>query len=245
MSSGGKKSKKGKGKGISLSLGEFLGTSNTNTGSTVVVNKGSWADESEDFEEDRYQGPTERLVLPTAPRTAREPDVDPERVPRDPPFTAYIANLPFEVDDNDITRFFQDLKVKSIRLPREGGEGGRFKGFGYVEFETRSELLEALGKNEDVMGNRKIRVDVAEGEGGSMRRGFSDRSGRDDDRLDRSEGVSDWRAAPPREGFRDRYGDRDRDRGFGDRDRGFGDRDRGFGDRDRDRGKVWCGVVCE
>ena len=61
--------------------------------------------------EDRYERPHERLVLPTAPRTAREPDVDPERVPRDPPFTAYIANLPFEVDDDDITRFFQDLKV--------------------------------------------------------------------------------------------------------------------------------------
>lgn len=59
--------------------------------------------------EDRYQ--PERLVLPTAPRTAREPDVDPERVPRDPPYTAYIANLPFEVDDSEIIRFFQDLKV--------------------------------------------------------------------------------------------------------------------------------------
>ncbi|XP_064099473.1 uncharacterized protein DR_0269-like [Macrobrachium nipponense] len=108
------------------------------------------------------------------------------------------------------------------------------------------------------MGNRKIRIDVAGGEGGNQRRGFSDRGGgnrdRDEDRLDRSEGVSDWRAAPrdsaprdggrddrspPRGGFeRDRWDDR-RD-GFGDRDRGgFGDRDRdrgGFGDRDRDRG---------
>lgn len=230
----------------------------------MVVNKSSWAEESEDNEEDRYVAP-ERLVLPTAPRTAREPDVDPERIPREPPFTAYIANLPFEVDDEDIIRFFQDLKVKSIRLPREGGEGGRFKGFGYVEFETRNDLADALTKNDDVMGNRKIRVDVAEGEGGNQRRGFSDRGGRDEDRLDRSEGVSDWRAAPrdapSRDGGRDDrspgrggydrdrrdegrggFGDRDRggygDRGYGDRDRGgYGDRDRGgFGDRDRDRG---------
>lgn len=52
------------------------------------------------------------------------------------------------------------------------------------------------------MGNRKIRVDIAEGEGGNQRRGFSDRGNRDDDRIDRSEGVSDWRAAPPREGER-------------------------------------------
>ena len=40
--------------------------------------------------------------------------------------------------------------MKSIRLPREGGENGRFKGFGYVEFETRTELIEALTKNNDV-----------------------------------------------------------------------------------------------
>lgn len=56
-----------------------------------------------------------------------------------------------------------------------------------------------------VMGNRKIRVDVAEGEGVSQRRGFTDRGGRDEERLDRSEGVSDWRAAPrdapPRDGM--------------------------------------------
>ena len=58
-----------------------------------------------------------------------------------------------------------------------------------------------------MMGGRKIRVDIAGGEGGNQRRGFSDRGGnrdRDDDRLERSEGVSDWRAAPrdslPRDG---------------------------------------------
>lgn len=41
-------------------------------------------------------------------------------------------------------------QIKSIRLPREGGENGRFKGFGYVEFETRSDLIDALSKNDDV-----------------------------------------------------------------------------------------------
>lgn len=258
--SSGKKGKKTKGK--SVSLGEFLGASNPSGGSAVVVNKPSWADETEDYEEDRYSAP-ERLVLPTAPRTARGPDVDPDRIPRDPPYTAYIANLPFEVSEDEIERFFHDLRVKSIRLPREGGENGRFKGFGYVEFETRTELVDALSKNDDLMGNRKIRVDIAEGEGGNQRRGFSDRGGsnrdRDEDRIDRSEGVSNWRTAPrdtaPQGGGRDdrspqRGGGFDRDRwgggddrregGFGDRDRGgFGDRDRdrgGFGDRDRDRG---------
>lgn len=60
--------------------------------------------------EDRY-APPERLVLPTAPRTAREPDVDLTRIPREPPFTAYMANLPFDVVDEDIHKFFQELAV--------------------------------------------------------------------------------------------------------------------------------------
>lgn len=46
------------------------------------------------------------------------------------------------------------------------------------------------------MRNRKIRIDVAEGTDGGQRRGFSDRGPRDEDRMERSEGVSDWRAAP-------------------------------------------------
>lgn len=39
-------------------------------------------------------------------------------------------------------------KVKSVRLPREGGEGGRLRGFGYAEFETRQDLVDALTMNE-------------------------------------------------------------------------------------------------
>ena len=60
--------------------------------------------------EDRYAAP-ERLVLPTAPRNARGPDVDPDKIPHNPPFTAYIASLPFEVTEEDIERFFNDLRV--------------------------------------------------------------------------------------------------------------------------------------
>ena len=39
------------------------------------------------------------------------------------------------------------------------------KGFAIVEFETRDQLIEALGKNEDTFKNRKLRVDLAENNG--------------------------------------------------------------------------------
>lgn len=40
------------------------------------------------------------------------------------------------------------MQVKSVRLPREGGDGGRLRGFGYAEFETRQDLVDALTMNE-------------------------------------------------------------------------------------------------
>ena len=44
-----------------------------------------------------------------------------------------------------------------MRLPREGGESGRMRGFGYAEFETRQDLVEALTMNELV---RMIHSDI-------------------------------------------------------------------------------------
>lgn len=44
--------------------------------------------------------------------------------------------------------------MKSVRLPRDGGEGGRLRGFGYAEFETRQDLVDALTMNE-LVNNKK------------------------------------------------------------------------------------------
>lgn len=43
-----------------------------------------------------------------------------------------------------------NLQVKSVKLPREGGDTGRLKGFGYAEFEDRESLLQALNMNDEV-----------------------------------------------------------------------------------------------
>ena len=54
---------------------------------------------------------TYKVSLPTAPRAARGPDVDLSRVPTDPPYTAFMGNLPFDVEETEIERFFHGLKV--------------------------------------------------------------------------------------------------------------------------------------
>nr|CAH0111118.1 unnamed protein product [Daphnia galeata] len=201
MAASAKKGKKSKGK--VLSLNEFLSDDHggSRSGEAVVMapSKTSWADEMED--EAIYK---EKLLLPTAPRAARGSDIDESRIPNNAPYTAYIANLPYDIEVEDVSKFFHGLTVKSVRLPREGGDGGRLRGFGYAEFETRQDLVDALTMNELMIKNRKIRVDIASGAdgdqeqgAGGMGRGRGRPSRNDEEREDRT--PSDWRNAP-REG---------------------------------------------
>ncbi|KAL0977830.1 hypothetical protein UPYG_G00161840 [Umbra pygmaea] len=246
--------KKGNKKGKTLTLTDFLAEDNSSGGGNApppqpsYVKSTSWADETDDLEgdvstswqtEDSYRGPAiDRAILPTAPRSAREPNVDRSRLPR---------------------KFFRGLAISAVRLPREPSNPERLKGFGYAEFDDVDSLLRALTLNEENLGNRRIRVDIADQSNDKEGRDNGQMGGRD--RMGRMGDMGgpdktdsdDWRARPPSDsddrppkreesafGSRDRYGDRDGPRRDNDRDRGFGgdrDRDRGFGgDRDRDRG---------
>uniref|UniRef100_A0A0P5EEV5 Eukaryotic translation initiation factor 4B n=1 Tax=Daphnia magna TaxID=35525 RepID=A0A0P5EEV5_9CRUS len=221
MAASAKKGKKSKGKVVSLSefLSEDHGGSRSGEAVVMAPSKSSWADEMED--EAIYK---EKLLLPTAPRAARGSDIDESRIPNNAPYTAYIANLPYDIEVEDVSKFFHGLSVKSVRLPREGGDGGRLRGFGYAEFETRQDLVDALTMNELMIKNRKIRVDIASGADGEqeqgvggMGRGRGRPSRNDEEREDRT--PSDWRNAPreaPPPG-QDRGGFRGGDRGGGDR----------------------------
>ncbi|RUS31719.1 hypothetical protein BC938DRAFT_477220 [Jimgerdemannia flammicorona] len=181
---------------------------------------------------DRYP-PRERPVL---------------ELPTVPPFTAHVANLPFDTTDDDLGGFFDGLKISKIRIVKDHDE--KPKGFGYVEFEDQESLKNALTLSGEQFNSRQIRINIAE-----PPREREPRSPGED----RTE-ASSWRRATPVEPSRPRgsggFGDRDRsDRssdhsGFGgdrgdrggvrDRSAGSGfnrDRDvgdRGFG-RDRDR----------
>merc|ERR1712168_1139223 len=262
MATKGKKG--GKKKGQTLNLTEFLGGDGggsyrppgASATTTVEVGRGAgnnWADEMEDegFEE----RPKQQIVLPTAPRAALGPDIDDERIPRRPPYTAYIANLPYDVDEEQIMEVFEraKLRIEQVRLMKD--EGGRLRGYGYADFQDRDSLVDVLTMTDLSVNNRKMRIDLASQAGkerGGGGGGFEDRGerrgGRDEDpNAGRSE-VDDWRRGPPPE---TRGDDRDRGRYNGrdsyDRDRGGRDRDggRGFSSyeppRDRDGGGRYGG----
>ncbi|KAM9514425.1 eukaryotic translation initiation factor 4B isoform 2-T3 [Guaruba guarouba] len=252
-----KKNKKGK----TLTLTDFLAEDGGGGGPTFIPKPVSWADETDDLEgdvsavwhsndDDVYRAPPiDRSILPTAPRAAREPNIDRSRLPKSPPYTAFLGNLPYDVTEESIKDFFRGLNISAVRLPREPTNPERLKGFGYAEFEDIDSLFQALSLNEESLGNRRIRVDVADQ---AQDKDRDDRCfGRDRDRFRDSERFeSDWRARPagsesfedfpPRRGddgfgdrYRDRYDDRYRDGPRRDMDRGFGSRDR-YDDRSRD-----------
>lgn len=60
-----------------------------------------------------------------------------------------------------IPRYFLyiDLKISNIRLIRQDDKP---KGFGYIEFEDRTSLEDALKFNSESVRGRQIRIDVAE-----------------------------------------------------------------------------------
>ncbi|KAK2862358.1 hypothetical protein Q5P01_001891 [Channa striata] len=263
--SGKKKNKKGK----TLTLTDFLAEDSGGSGvpPSYPAKSTSWADETDDLdgdvstswhtEEDSYRAPPiDRSILPTAPRSAREPNIDRSRLPRSPPYTAFLGNLPYDVTEDSIKDFFRGLAISAVRLPREPSNPERLKGFGYAEFDDVESLLRALSLNEENLGNRRIRVDIAD-QSNDKERDSGLMGGRDRDRGGRMGDMgpdktdSDWRArpsadvddGPPRrddafgERSRDRYeSDRYRDGPRRDNDRYDGGRER-YRDRydDRDR----------
>ncbi|KAJ3557950.1 hypothetical protein NP233_g11609 [Leucocoprinus birnbaumii] len=137
-----------------IALSEFLGDSAL----------GSWADEME--------------ALPSAPAPKEGPDVHPSRrddflssrsdravpvrddvpLPTQPPYTAFVGNLAFDLVESDLEGFFQGVKSVKIIKDRED----KPKGFGYVEFDDLDGLKAALTNSGQVLAGRTIRVSVAE-----------------------------------------------------------------------------------
>ncbi|KAM7324806.1 hypothetical protein ACRRTK_017111 [Alexandromys fortis] len=196
----------------------------TGGGSTYVPKPVSWADETDDLEDvsttwhsnndDVHRAPPiDRSILPTAPQAAREPNIYWSCLPKSPPYTAFLGNLPYDVTEDSTKEFFRGLNISAVCLPREPSNPDRLKGFGYAEFEDLDSLLSALSLNEESLGNRRIRLDVADQEQDTDR---DDRSFGRDRNPDSDKTDTDWRARPAADSF-DEYPPRRGDDSFGDK----------------------------
>ncbi|XP_030378241.1 eukaryotic translation initiation factor 4H isoform X2 [Scaptodrosophila lebanonensis] len=187
-----------------------------------------------------------------------------KQLPTEPPFIAYVGNLPQGLVQGDVIKIFQDFEVKNVRLVKDR-ETDQFKGFCYVEFETLDNLERALEcdgriKLDDL--SAPLRIDIAdrrknERPGGGIGGGNGGGIGRDGGR----DGFQ--KRGPPRQGgssqsysrgggreggggsgnrgdsrgsYNDNYGGHsDRSRGGG--GSGGGGMNRGYNDRPANRGR--------
>jgi len=195
---------KGKNKKQVLNLDEFVNAGQTAAGFAAVPT-GSWAEimDDEEIESKDYGKHNDVIILPTAPKSIRGPDIDLNQVPTEPPFMCYLSNLPFDVSVNEVRRFFKDTHVKNVELLRDSGNGGRSRGQCICEFFNRENLINAFTINQETIKNRPIKLSLRSFEQERSERYGNDRYGNNNDRYgrnaDRSDGgedrtAGDWRA---------------------------------------------------
>eukprot|EP01012_Entosiphon_sulcatum_P063845 TRINITY_DN919_c0_g1_i1.p1 TRINITY_DN919_c0_g1~~TRINITY_DN919_c0_g1_i1.p1 ORF type:complete len:554 (+),score=76.30 TRINITY_DN919_c0_g1_i1:614-2275(+) len=154
--------KKDKKKIKKQTLSEFLGQSSST----------NWADDADDSfipkEPGQTQPPQDARNASQwrnndgAPRMPAERAERPEKgAPEHPPYTCFVGNLPFDATQDSIRDFFTEQAVKSVRLVNDK-TSGTFKGFGYVEFETRDDLIQAVQLSGTSFSGRTIKLDFTE-----------------------------------------------------------------------------------
>ncbi|KAJ3559416.1 hypothetical protein NM688_g360 [Phlebia brevispora] len=194
-----------------MSLNEFLGDSTL----------GSWADEMDSLptapaarsDDDRFRpGMGERRRDDyMSSRGDRGPSSFREDLPlpTEPPFTAFIGNLAFDLTDTDLEEFFAGHATKSVKIIKDRED--KPKGFGYVEFAELDGLKDALSKSGTTLAGRAVRISVAEPP--KERSGFGGSGGFDDEKF-----AGNWRRDGPLPELSSRDGSRRRFEGSAQRE---------------------------
>jgi len=82
-------------------------------------------------------------------------------LPTQPPYTAHIANLAFDLTEPEVERYFEGCNVVRVRIMKDRIDN-KSKGFGYVEFSDLESLKLAISLGDNQLAGRIIRVNVAE-----------------------------------------------------------------------------------
>jgi RNA recognition motif-containing protein len=72
----------------------------------------------------------------------------------------FVANLPFDLEDQGLAAFFNPLQPKEARVIRRPNTGSS-KGYGFVTFQTTADQTKALTKDKSKIGDREISVRIA------------------------------------------------------------------------------------
>lgn len=73
----------------------------------------------------------------------------------------YVGNLPYDTTKEEIEDFFSSCgEVGDVRIITDR-ETDRSKGFGFVTFNDNKAFENALRKDEEEMGGRKLRINEA------------------------------------------------------------------------------------
>ncbi|KAH7884566.1 hypothetical protein F5I97DRAFT_2074849 [Phlebopus sp. FC_14] len=152
-----------KSKASKMSLNEFLGDSTL----------GSWADEMDALptapsvrtDEDKPSRPGDRFArrddfASSRPDRQFAPPREDLPLPAQPPYTAFVGNLAFDITESELENFFSPHQAKSIKIIKDRDD--KPKGFGYIEFVELDALKDALSRTGTSLSGRTVRVSVAE-----------------------------------------------------------------------------------
>jgi len=137
---------------------------NSNYGSSQRGGRKEWNQRGSGGDYDNSSGGGQKYGRSSdeRPEWADQPREQKE-LPTQPPYVAYIGNLSFDLDDDEVRKFFKqnNCQVESVKLLRSREDPSRLKGFGYVDFVDVQSLENALKLHGVDLLGRPLRVDIA------------------------------------------------------------------------------------